>query len=342
MNVLWLVGEGGSEWRTAERCQLARGPSGLTERAGPPTILRALDVSCQNCGASLVVSNDVRTTQCPYCASPQIVLRPPSPNRPLPTFTIPFAVGEQPARERVLGWLKTRGFFRDPKLKTASITDMRGVYVPAYLYAAVAHSTYRADIGENYQETETYTTTDSKGNSVTRTRTVTKTEWRPLSGAHSSYVMDVVVTASRGLPNAELEAVEPFDLRQMRRYDDAFISGWIAEEPTVSWSDCMQMARGEALQKVGAVLARFMPGDSHRGLTHSTRLEHETADGIYVPVWVLAAMHDPRKPPVRIVMNGQSGAIFGRAPLSALRITVAVVVALVVIVGIVLVIGALS
>src|SRR5690606_16192924 len=118
----------------------------------------------------------------------------------------------------------TRGFFRDPKLKTASISEMRGVYVPAYLYAAIAHSSYSASIGEEYQETETYTTTVN-GKTVTRTRTVTKTEWRPLSGRHSAYVMDVIVTASRGLPNAELEAVEPFDLRQMRRYDGALISG---------------------------------------------------------------------------------------------------------------------
>lgn len=290
-----------------------------------------MDLACQGCGAALVVSGHERTTRCPYCASPQIVVRPPSRDRPHPVFTLPFALSAGPARELVQGWLKTRGFFRDPKLKTASIAEMRGVYVPAYLYAAIAHSSYSASIGEEYQETETYTTTEN-GKTVTRTRTVTKTEWRPLSGRYSAYVMDVIVTASRGLPNAELEAIEPFDLRQMRRYDDALISGWIAEEPTLSVAECFHMARTEAMQKVGAALARFMPGDKHTGLVHQTHLEHETADLLLVPVWVLAAVHDPRKPPVRIVVNGQSGRIFGRAPLSVFRI-VFVIVAILVVLG---------
>jgi hypothetical protein len=287
--------------------------------------LLAVDLACQSCGAALVVGGHERTTRCPYCASPQIVQRPPSRDRPNPTFTLPFALGQDPARELVHGWLKTRGFFRDPKLKTASIAEMRGIYVPAYLYTAIAHSSYSASIGEEYQETETYTTTDANGRTVTRTRTVTKTEWRDLSGRHSSVVMDVVVTASRGLANFELESVEPFDLRQMRRYDDALVSGWIAEEPTLSVNDCFQMARTEALQKVGAALARFMPGDKHTGLTYRTQLEHESADLMYVPIWVLAAIHDPGKPAVRIVVNGQSGRIFGRAPLAVLRIVLVIV-----------------
>ena len=277
-----------------------------------------------------MVSGEERTTRCPYCASPAIVQRPPSRDLPEPAFTMPFVVGTERARELVRGWLSSRGFFRAPELKTATIEEMRGVYVPAYLYAAVARSTFRAQIGEHYQETETYTEKDSQGNTVTRTRTVTKTEWRELAGRHASYVMDVVVTASRGLANAELEAIEPFDLRQMRRYAPALLAGWIAEEPTLSLDDCVRTARAEALQKVGRALGAFMPGDTHTDLAFETSLEGETASLVHVPVWVLAARHDPKKPPVRIVVNGQSGLAHGKAPLSALRIAVAVVFGLVV------------
>ncbi len=284
-----------------------------------------MNIGCQNCGAALVVDDAERTTKCPYCASPQIVSRPPTRDRPAPVFTIPFALAEGPAKERVRGWLKTRGFFRDPLLKTASIADMRGVYVPAYLYAAVAHSMYAASIGEKYVETEEYTVTDSEGRKQTRTRQVTKIEWRDLNGAHASYVMDVLVTASRGLSNAELEAIEPFDLRQMRRHDDALVSGWIAEEATLSLERCVELARSEALAKVGHALTRFMPGDTYEDLRYETSLEQETADPMLVPVWVLAAMRGPKKPPVRVVVNGQSGAIHGVAPISVPRVVAAIV-----------------
>ena len=262
--------------------------------------------------------------------------RPPSPDRPVPAFTLPFVVDAEHARALVARWLRTRGFFHDPKLRTAVIDEMRGVYVPTYLYAAIARSQYVAEIGENYTETETYTTTDSKGNSVTRTRQVTKTEWRTLQGSRSGYVMDVIVTASRGLPNHELERIEPFDLRQMRRYQPALFAGWIAEEPTLSVASCFEIARAEALEKVGRALAAFMPGDSHRGLRHSTMLEHETAALMHVPVWILAARHDPHKPPVRIVMNGQSGEVFGRAPVSVFRILLVVAIVLAVVAALLL------
>jgi len=77
---------------------------------------------------------------------------------------------------------------------------------------------------------------------VRRTRTVTKTEWRSLSGERAEYVTDRVVTASRGLPNRDLEAIEPFDLRALGRYEPALLSGWLAEEPSLSASACRRCA----------------------------------------------------------------------------------------------------
>ena len=55
----------------------------------------------------------------------------------------------------------------------------QGIYVPAYLYSAVARSAYTAQIGEDYTETETYTDSDGK----TQTRTVTRTDWLAVAAA---------------------------------------------------------------------------------------------------------------------------------------------------------------
>lgn len=287
-----------------------------------------MNFECSNCGAALVVSAEQRTTSCPYCASPQIIERAPRADRPDPAFTLGFAVSEQHARERVKGWLKSRGFFRKPEIARAAIVDMRGVYVPAYLYTATAHTQYQAQIGEEYTTTETYTTTDSKGNTQTHTRTVTHTEWRSLAGSHSAYLTDVLVTASRSIANAELEAVEPFDLMQLRRYSPALLSGWIAEEPTLDREASAAYARREAIAKIGAQLSDFMPGDRHTDLSYQTSFEAESFDLCHVPMWVLAAEYDPEQPAVRVIVNGQSGKLVGKAPLSWPRIVVTILVAL--------------
>jgi hypothetical protein len=284
----------------------------------------SMHVECGNCGASMQLEPHLRTANCPYCASPSVVERGPAHDRPAPTFTLGFTVAHEGARTAVRHWQKSRGIFTHSGLKGAQIEDIKGLYVPAYLYSAVAHADYQAEIGENYQETETYTTTDSKGNLVTRTRTVTKTEWRHLQGRHSSYVLDVLVTASRGVNNAELELVEPFDYKTLRRYTPAILSGWIAEDPTMTQAECIALARQETMDKVSAELTKFMPGDSHRSLNQRTYLERETIDLVHVPVWVLAARYDAKKPPVRVLVNGQTSKVWGKAPLSWIKITLAV------------------
>ncbi|XXY88772.1 hypothetical protein WME98_45800 [Sorangium sp. So ce296] len=287
-----------------------------------------MQLECETCGASLRVEADQRTAVCPYCASPSVVERPPSNDRPSPHFVLGFAMARESAQGAVAAWLGKRSLFVQSSVKKGTIDAIRGVYTPAYLYSAMAQTRYAAQIGENYQETETYTTTDDKGNTVTRTRVVTRTEHRHLEGQRATYVMDVLVVASRAVQNAELEAIEPFDLRTMRRYTPAVLSGWVAEEPTMTQAECYALARREALEKVGRDLPGFMPGDSHHGLTHETRLDQETLELIYVPLWVLAIRHDPRKPPFRVLINGQTGAIHGKAPLSWVKIALAVLLAI--------------
>lgn len=298
----------------------------------PATVL-----ACQNCGAAMRVPEHAMTTVCPHCASPSVVARPLSLDHAPPLFVLPFVFGREAALDTVKHWLKNaRGIFTHSGLRKATVDDVRGVYVPACLYGAVAWSDWSANIGEHYTTTETYTTTDSKGNSVTHTRTVTHTEWRPLAGRRATYVHDVLVTASASVGNAELEGIEPFDLRALRRFVPAAIAGWWAEEPTLTIARCAELARGEAVQHVGRELSEFMPGDSSQELQHSTRFEHEVLDPVLVPVWVLAVRYDATKPALRVLINGQSGRVLGHVPLSWQRIVAAIVLVLLVVAGVVL------
>jgi predicted nucleic acid-binding Zn ribbon protein len=291
-----------------------------------------LSLSCTGCGAIVDVEQGMRTAACVYCDTPGVIEKPRGSSVPEPTFVLPFIVGKDQALKALAHWKKTRSIFCRSAIRSAAasattVESMRGIYVPAYLYSCVATSSYSAQIGENYTETETYTTTVN-GKSVTRTRTVTKTEWRALSGNHQSYVNDVVVTASKGIPNDELERIEPFDLRGLRRMDASVLPGWIAEEASLERDACLQLARQEAVDEVKAALEKFMPGDSHNSLTSSTSFDREGADLVLVPIWVLALRWSNQHPVLRILINGESGRAGGDAPLSPLKITLAIVAAL--------------
>ena len=289
--------------------------------AATGTVLR-----CGECGASILLG-EYRTAVCPYCACPSVVERPAAPDLPNPVFTLPFIVTKDRAVAEVGRWQRRLRLFRRSFSK-ATVDEIKGVYLPAYLYSAVVESRYQARIGENYTETETYTTTDSQGKTVTRTRTVTKTEWRDLAGEHAAYATDLVVTASRGLPNAELEHIEPFDLRNLRRYHPALVSGWLVEEPSMRLDECTQAARVEAQKQEGERLSAFMPGDKFSDLHFSMTVKEESIEPILVPVWVLAVRPDPAQPAVRVVANGQTAEVWGPEKVSAIKIILFIIILL--------------
>jgi hypothetical protein len=277
--------------------------------------------ACGQCGAGLAFDG-VLTASCPYCASPSFVERPPAAGQPEPRFVVTFAGDANGARRSLERWLGSRTWFADPALRRARVADLRGIYVPAYLYSAVAHADFNASIAEHYTETETRT----KDDGTTETRTVTRTEYRPLSGRHLSYVTDVVVSASRGLTHGELGAIEPFDFRTMRRFAPALITGWIAEEFSRDADDCRVATHGEALEQIGMRLRRFMPGDGFSDLHWRAAIHWEAMDPVLVPVWVFAVRYRDERPPLRVAINGQTGKIAGKVPLSWPRIVAALVV----------------
>lgn len=210
------------------------------------------------------------------------------------------------------------------------------MYLPAYLYSAVARTDYTASVGEHYTETETYTKTAEDGTKREETRTVTRTEYRPIAGEHLGYITDVLVSASVGLDHGTFSRLEPFELGLLRRYRPALVSGWIQEEFSRDPDACRQVSRGEAVDAVGDKLRAFVPGDSHADLAWQTRVEWESLDPILVPVWVFGVRYRPDKAPVRIVINGQTGKVTGKVPLSWWKVTLLALAAAAVVAAIVL------
>jgi hypothetical protein len=272
---------------------------------------KQLETSCESCGAKILFEPLLRTARCPYCDSPSVVDRPATQDRPDPVFALGFLVDRTSARQSMRRWLEGKRW-GPTGLRKAAAERIRGVYLPCYLYSATASSSYRAVIAEVY-----YTVTverNSRGRTTVKRRR--KIEHRNLEGHHSSYLGDVLVTASRGIPNDEVEAIEPFDLGALRRYSPALISGWLSEEPSKTREECLELARSESRSAVGRLLRRFMPGDGCHDLSFETDLRDEAIDLTLVPVWVFAIRYHREKPPVRILVNGQNGKVFGKIPFS--------------------------
>ena len=277
-----------------------------------------VDLQCGSCGAQLRIDPGHRTARCPFCDAPSVVDRPPAPGRPTPVFALGFAVEREAATRAVRDWIRRRKM-APFGLRNLAVERMSGVYLPAYLYSATANSRYEASIAEKYKKMRVER--DDDGVSIGQRE---ETEYRDLTGRRVASLADILVTASHNVSNEEVQTIEPFDLGRLRRYTPALLQGWSAEEVSACPETCLGHAQGEARASVTRLLHNFMPGDGVRLLRHHTEFEEESIDLTLIPLWICTMRYHPRKPPLRILVNGQTARAGGWVPFSWAKLGLAV------------------
>jgi DNA-directed RNA polymerase subunit RPC12/RpoP len=299
----------------------------LAPAAAPEEQLRAQKhIRCENCGSEISTDPDQRSYTCLFCDSTYVVeFSPDQTGRQPPEFVIGFAVTPEQAHEQFREWLTTNSWFRPGDLKTARVEDkLRGLYLPFWAFSMLAESGWDASIGEYWYRTETYTTTVN-GKTVTRTRRVRETEWWPLSGKHHRYYSGFLVSGSRGLPQSEAERIKPFYLQELKRYAPAYLAGWSAEEYSVEREKALDICQQEFYRQEKSNVAAFLPGDTYRDLAVDTQFSRVSSDLILLPIYILSYRY--RDKVYRFLLNGQTGRAAGDKPVSAKRITAAVLAA---------------
>lgn len=292
---------------------------------------------CDSCGADIDVPSDLNSLRCPFCDSTYVVKQSSqSSARRRPEFVIGFAITKQKATELFFEWLGKNSWFRPGDLKHRAVTDkQQGIYVPFWHFTLKSHSKWSARIGEYWYRTETYTVTVN-GKRETRTRTVQETEWWPLSGIFRKYYSGYMVSASKGLPQREALAIQPYRLTSMMRFRPHFLAGWMLEEYSLTREEALGVAKSEFVKREKESIARFLPGDTYSSLNVFTNFEEGDTDLVLLPVHVMAYQY--RGQVYRFLVNGQTGKVYGEKPWSTKRIVAAIIaVGLLILIGVLLI-----
>lgn len=277
---------------------------------------------CENCGAEVTFSGATVSSTCPFCGSDHVVERVGSPGRILPESVVPFAVDFDGAKARWRTWLG-KGLFRPRRvLDLATGESLRGVYVPHWTYDARAYSRWTAEAGYHY--------TVTVGSGQDR-RQETRTRWEPASGERTDTFDDLLVCASRGLDDRLMDEAKPFDLPKAEPYRAEYLSGFAAEEYTVSLPDGWGRAREIANEVQTRRCSHDVPGDTQRSLRVWTQYAGVTWKHLLLPLWI--ATYRWKGKTFRFMVNGQTGKVVGTAPVSAIKVALAVVLALALVLG---------
>jgi len=285
-------------------------------------------IKCGKCGAETTMPPDVMANLCPFCGA-NLVLTARSARLLKPAAILPFQFTREQAFESFRRWIGGL-WFAPTELRQFAQSEgkLAGVYVPYWTYDSDTTTFYRGARGDDYFDTESYTTTVN-GKSVSRTRQVRKTRWRPASGTVWNRFDDVLVLASKSLPRQYADRLDPWDLANLMPYADEFLSGFRAESYQLDLAQGFDRAREIMDDGIRASIRRDIGGDHQRIDSVKTSYEKITFKHILLPVWLSAYRY--RDKVYRTLINARTGEVQGERPFSAWKIAGAVIAALAVI-----------
>lgn len=282
-------------------------------------------IKCEACGADTTFDQNVVSQDCAFCGSPLVVDNGQSKSLLQPKALLPFKIKDKEAMDMFKTWLKKLWWAPNKLKHYARSGKIAGVYIPYWTYDSNTNTFYRGERGDDYQETETFTNSEGE----TETRTVTKTNWRNVSGNVHEVFDDVLVPASQSLPRKYVEKLEPWDLDQLLPYDSKYLSGFKAESYQIGVKEGFQKAQNKMEVVIRNSINRDIGGDHQKIHSMNTNYNDTTFKHILLPLWISAYRFNNKT--YRFLVNARTGEVQGERPYSWIKIVAAIIVVIAII-----------
>ena len=267
------------------------------------------EVQCKQCGAVTVYDALETAAVCPFCGSTS-VMPAANENTIAPGAVCPFSVTKEQAGERFTRWLKGKLFAPRKAKKSASPEAFQGVYLPYWTYDAQTTSNFTGRAGYDR------TVKDRDGNSKT------VTDWRHVSGVYQEFFDDVTVMASKRQTDSGVRACEPFDFSKLVPYSPQVVAGFIAERYSVGlqegWESAQRTIQSSLRSDIQSYIRRHWNADRSDSVHFSTLYSNITYKYLLVPTWISSFKYKDKI--YQFAVNGQTGKVGGKAPVSAWRV----------------------
>lgn len=275
----------------------------------------AKEIRCNGCGAVSIITGTA--DRCAFCDSP-VVLVDDDSTMLRPESVLPFGIPQREAGSAFKGWISSRWFAPNDLVHRSQQEAIDGVYLPYWTFDAKARAKYRGERGEHYYEDQTYT--DAEGE--TQTRSVRKTAWEPARGKVKRTFDDVLVCATKSLPRSLTEALEPWDLHELKPFDASYLAGFQAERYGIELESGWETAQKRMEDKLRDDVEEDIGGDDQR--IDSMKVRHEDVRFKYtlLPLWISSYRYNGEV--YRVIVNARTGAVSGDRPYSKVKIALLV------------------
>lgn len=276
-------------------------------------------LTCKNCGATTVFDATDTAACCPYCGSTQVMPVDDQADAMAPGGVVPFEITQQKASELFKKWIKGKFFAPNAAKKSCEARNFSGVYLPFWTYDSQTTSPYNVRLGYRHERT------NSKG------ETETYYEYKNFSGIYEKFIDDELVYASKRTDNPYINSVKNFDFKKLRPYAPEFIAGFLAERYTVGLDDGWQIAKDQIKNKLRGEIGEYEKkkeyADTVDKVDFNTDFAKVTFKYVLAPIWIANFTFNNQV--YNFVVNGQTGKIAGKSPVSVPKVILTIALAII-------------
>ena len=256
--------------------------------------------TCKSCGGEIIGDETMGATSCPFCGNP--VLMPSKFSGTLkPDLVLPFKTSKEQALTALQNHYLNKKFLPAVFKDKNRLEEVKGVYVPFWLFDAEADVSIEFDGRQNKSwSDQNYDHEETSHYRIIR---------------EGSLVFDKVpIDGSEDVDDTLMESIEPFDFSEAVDFKTAYLAGFFANKYDVEVEECQARADERMRNSASSEFERTVSGYDELDVTIS-RIDVKKGEVAYalLPVWLLSTKWNGET--YTFAMNGQTGKFVGDLPL---------------------------
>lgn len=262
---------------------------------------------CASCGAEIKIGQFTSASRCPFCNN-YLIFDERVENAYKPDSIIPFKLDKDMAVGAIDKEFKKRIFAPASFLSEKSLESMDGYYVPFFMYDYKADSVY-----------------EGEGTKVRSWRAgdydYTETSFFAINRRMHAEYDNIPVDASTEMDDATMDLMEPYDYKALMSFAPKYLSGFFGEIYNNTSDAYQDRAAKKAVSASAKLLHESISGYSTlRPRIDNTTLTNGDVDYSLLPVWIYKYKWAGKDYPFYV--NGQTGKVIGKTPVSKLKVLV--------------------
>ncbi|HWT73385.1 MAG TPA: TFIIB-type zinc ribbon-containing protein [Mobilitalea sp.] len=261
----------------------------------------ANEYHCNNCGAVLITDAQTTATTCSFCGA-GVVLGDRLKGKLAPALVVPFTISKEQAQEAFKKWCR-KGLLTPGDFMTADrIKNITGLYVPFWLYDLNG----RGEAEATCTRVRTYTMGDW---------IYTETKWYHVYRKVDLNYNRIPCDSSKKMDDGMMDKLEPYDYRNLKNFNMPYLAGYIAEKYDFDDEQMLPRIKDRVGSYVDQYIRSTISGYTTVNMNREDiNIRKKRADYTMMPVWMVC--YDYRQAEHIFMMNGQTGKIVGKPPLS--------------------------